>query len=71
MDPKSAPKSPVAAALQEAMRELVLGAVRAKRDVIVEAINRKVDLPVIGEGIEARLYGAVLDAAIEALDEVL
>ena len=41
------------------------------RDMIVDAINRNVNIPVFGEKTEAKIYDALLDTIAQVLDKKL
>lgn len=41
------------------------------RDIIVDAINRNVNIPVLGEKTEAKIYDALLDTIAQVLDKKL
>ena len=41
------------------------------RDMIVDAINRNVNIPVLGEKTEAKIYDALLDTIAQVLDKKL
>tara|TARA_R100000329_G_scaffold140590_1_gene122954 strand:- start:43 stop:285 length:243 start_codon:yes stop_codon:yes gene_type:complete len=41
------------------------------RDMIVDAINRNVNIPVLGEKTEAKIYDALLDTIAQVLDNKL
>lgn len=49
--------------------DLVADYLRNNRDTIVNAVNAKVNIPIISEEMEARLFGLALDIIIEVVDE--
>jgi hypothetical protein len=69
------PDAPSGPGLSDAFRreldELVRARLRARREAIVARVNAAVNLPLLGEGSEAKLFGTVVDLVIDAVDAVL
>ncbi|HYG69250.1 MAG TPA: hypothetical protein VD838_16380 [Anaeromyxobacteraceae bacterium] len=54
-----------------ALGDAAVDLLRAKREEIIAEANRRLNVPILSEGTEARLIGAVYDALLEAVDAVI
>ena len=67
----TAAASPAAAKIADGLGDIVTDVLRAKRAEIVGYVNTSVDIPLITEPTEQKLFEAVFDVLLEAVDAVV
>ncbi len=50
---------------------MVVGVLKDRKEEIVDYINEKVNIPLVSEANEEKIFSAIADCAIEAVEEVL
>ena len=53
------------------LEKMVVKVLKENKADIVDYINKKVDIPLVSEANEAKIYSAIADCALEAVEEVL
>tara|TARA_R100001594_G_scaffold23995_2_gene46918 strand:- start:1943 stop:2113 length:171 start_codon:yes stop_codon:yes gene_type:complete len=51
--------------------KMVVNLLKENKEKIVEHINDKVNIPLVSEANEAKIYTAIADCVLEAIEEVL
>tara|TARA_R110000744_G_scaffold215123_2_gene333997 strand:+ start:360 stop:536 length:177 start_codon:yes stop_codon:yes gene_type:complete len=53
------------------MVDIIIGYLKSNRKEIIEGINKKVNLPLISEAKEEKIFASLFDAFMEVLESVL
>ena len=53
------------------MVDMIIAYLKSNRDEIIDGINKKVNLPLISEAKEEKIFSSLFDAFMEVLESVL
>jgi|TARA_R100000734_G_C3314446_1_gene106047 hypothetical protein len=53
------------------MVDMIIAYLKSNREEIIDGINKKVNLPLISEAKEEKIFGSLFDAFMEVLEGVL